>query len=362
MKTRLLSFFVVLLLSSGSLLAQVTGVSMVPENKQAIMEEFSGVRCVNCPAGHQVIDQIFASNPTGFYIVTFMPNNSSYTPPYSGDPDLQRAYPAAFYSTPYCGSSRFMPSAFINRREWSPGEKITSRNSWASSVTTIKGETSPLNVGIHGYYNETTKMLEITVEVYYTSTATDQHSLYVTLAESGIFTQQSGASGPYEQKHVFREAFTGQWGDPIATTVQGDLHTYTYTFDNSTANYDMTQCEVMAYVENKSNEEIITGWGKDVTDEPPVAVQPASDLEVNVFPNPFSNATALTYNLPATSDVNVSVTDLTGKQIMNVNLGEQGAGAHRFDLDASQAGLSAGIYILKLQAGEQVSAQRIAVQ
>ncbi|MEM6268451.1 MAG: Omp28-related outer membrane protein [Bacteroidota bacterium] len=334
----------------------------MPQNKEAIMEEFSGVRCVNCPAGHQVIDQIFATNPTGFHIVTFMPNNSSYTPPYAGDPDLQRSYPAAYYSTPYCGNSRFMPSAFINRREWSSGAKLSSRTLWANAVNTIINEPSPLNVGVYGYYNETTMMLEITVEVYYTSTVTDQHSLYVTLAESGIMTQQSGASGQYEQKHVFREAFTGQWGDAIATTVQGDLHTYTFTFDNSTTNYDMSQAEVMAYVENKTNEEIVSGFGNDVSSAPPVAVAPAQDLNVGVFPNPFSDATAIVYNLNNTSEVSLSLTDLTGKQVTNIDLGEQATGEHRFDLNVSEQGLASGIYIMQLRAGEQVATQRLAVQ
>lgn len=360
MMKKLLSLFA-LLFASGAMFAQVTGVSMTPENKIAIMEEFSGPRCVNCPAGHVVLGDILANNPGTFYVVTYMPNNSSYTPPYTGDPDLQRAYPAAFYATPYCGTSRFMPSAFVNRREWSPGEKISSRTIWANSVATMQGEASPLNVGVIGNYNDVTKILTVTVEVYYTADVTDQNAIYVSLAENGIFTQQSGASGPYEQKHVFRESFVSQWGDAIANTTSGSLNTFTYTFDNSTANYDMTQCEVMAFVENKTNEEIISGFGGDVTSGT-VAVNPANELGVKVFPNPFTNTAAVVFNMDETAPVSIQLTDVTGKMVADVNLGDQNAGDHRYDLDASQLGLAAGMYILKIRAGEQVTAKRIAVQ
>jgi flagellar hook assembly protein FlgD len=361
MMKKLLSLFALLLVSGGAMFAQVIGVSTTPENKIAIMEEFSGPRCVNCPAGHVVLADIVANNPGTFYVVTYMPNNSSYTPPYTGDPDLQRSYPAAFYSTPYCGTSRFMPSAFINRREWSPGEKITSRSAWASSTSTMQTEASPLNVGVLANYNDVTMELTITVEVYYTSNVTDQNALYVSLAENGIFTQQSGATGPYEQLHVFRESFSAQWGDAIANTTMGSMNTYTFTFDNSSTNYDMSKCDVLAFVENKTNEEIVSGMGGNVTTGA-VAVNPASELGVKVYPNPFTNTAAVVFNMNDAAPVSIQLTDVTGKMVADINMGDQNAGEHRYDLDATRLGLAAGMYILKIRAGEQVTAKRIAVQ
>ncbi|HHG85528.1 MAG TPA: Omp28-related outer membrane protein, partial [Bacteroidetes bacterium] len=350
-----------LLLGSGAAWAQVTGVSTSPENKNAIVEEFSGVRCVNCPAGHTTLEQMATTFGNDFYVVTFMPNNSSYTSPYSGDPDLRRTYPAAYYATPYCGSSRFMPSAFINRREWSANEKISSRSIWSASAATIIAESSPMNVGILANYNETTKMLTITVESYYTANVSDQNTLYVTLAESGIFTQQSGASGSYEQKHVFREAFTAQWGDAVANTTMSSLNSNTYTFDNSTANYDMSKCDVLAYIENKTNEEIYTGMGASVTTGA-VAIDEKGVFSVDVFPNPFSNATAVTYVLSNTEAVSYQIVDLRGQEIVAVDLGTQSAGDHRIDIEAAKVGLSAGIYFIRLQAGESAATKRLAVQ
>jgi hypothetical protein len=101
MKTKTI-LLTILILASTSLLAQ-NYVSTEPQNKNAILEEFTGVRCPNCPAGHQVMAGILDDNPGRAFCVAYHPYNSSYTEPYSGDPDFRRNYPNAFYSTPYCG-------------------------------------------------------------------------------------------------------------------------------------------------------------------------------------------------------------------------------------------------------------------
>lgn len=340
----------------------VTGVSTMPQNKVAIIEEFTGVRCPNCPPGHTILDNLITASPTTVFVVAYHPNNSSYTPPYSGDEDYQRSYPAAFYSTPFCGSSRFMPSAFINRREWSPNEKITSRTNWAPSANTIRTEMSPMNVGVLATYNEATMMLDVTVEVYYTANVTDQNSLYVTLAENGLVSsQQAGASGAYTHKHTFREALSAQWGDIITPTGMGDMVTRTFSFDNSTTQYDMSKCEVMAFVENKANEEIYTGYGANVA--MPVAVaDPSEGLNVQVFPNPVNERATLVFEMDDLSEVSYTISNLMGATIAQENLGVQGSGSHRIDLDTRAMGLSAGVYMIRVQAGERSNVQRIIVQ
>jgi hypothetical protein len=84
----------------------------------------------------------------------------------------------------------------------------------------------------------------------------------VTLAENDLVSQQSGASGPYTHKHTFREAFVGQWGDPIlADAVAGTFYTRTFTFDYSTTDYIMENCELLAFVIDNASEEVITGIG-----------------------------------------------------------------------------------------------------
>lgn len=240
-------------------------VSPEPADKNVILEEFTGVRCPNCPAGHTVAQSIITNNPGRAFAVAYHPYNSSYTEPYPGNPDFRRHFPDALYTTPYCGSSRFMPSAFINRRIWSDGERIQSRSNWVQYSNTIMSESSPVNVGLTSNYNSTTKELNITVEVYYTAHVSDIHSINVILTESGLVAQQAGGSTNYIHKHIFREVFTAQWGDTITEpTTLGSYFTREYIFDNTTTAYDMSNCEIMAFIVNLNNDEDISGVGAEV--------------------------------------------------------------------------------------------------
>lgn len=284
-KFTVLPIMMILLLIAGNAILAQNYVSTEPQNKNAILEEFTGVRCPNCPAGHQVIASILQNNPGRAFCVAYHPSNSSYTQPYGSDPDFRRTYPNAFYSTPYCGSSRFMPSSFIQRREWN-GEKIQSRTVWTQYANTIMAESSPLNVGMASTYNPTTKMLDVTVEIYFTETVQQEVRLYVTLAENDLIAQQSGGSASYVHKHVFREAFVAQWGDQLrGSTAQGSLVVMNYSFDNSNTGYIMDNCELLAFVVNYNSEEVISGVGVDVgehTTIPPTADFSAADTTVGL--------------------------------------------------------------------------------
>lgn len=276
---RLLQFlfaFSILILVGMSVHSQ-NYVSTEPLNKNAILEEFTGVRCPNCPAGHQVAANILAANPGRAFVMGCHPGNSSYTQPYGSDPDFRRTYLNAFYTTPYCGTSRFMPSAFISRRVWGNGERIQSRTVWANYCDVIMAESSPLNVGLSSTYNDATNTLDVTVEVYYTADVTQDTYIYCELAENDLIAQQSGGSASYVHKHVFRESFVDQWGDLIpGPTTQGTLVVFNYSFDNTTAQYVMDNCELLAFVVDGDNDEIISGNGAAVGES--TATAPSADF------------------------------------------------------------------------------------
>ncbi|MFH1937536.1 MAG: Omp28-related outer membrane protein, partial [Bacteroidota bacterium] len=206
--------------------------------------------------------QILANNPGRAFCVAYHPYNSSYTTPYPGDPDFRRHFPDSLYMIPYCGTSRFMPSAFIQRRVWTPPERLMSRSVWTSHANTIMGEPSPMNVGMATAYDPATQILTVVVDIYYTEDFTGDHNLMVTLAENNLVSHQSGGTYPYVHKHTFREAFVGQWGDPIVTdATAGTFYTRIFTYDYFGTDYVMENCELMAYVIDNASTEVITGIG-----------------------------------------------------------------------------------------------------
>jgi len=88
--------------------------------------------------------------------------------------------------------------------------------------------------------------------------------------------------------------------------------------------------------------------------------QEANAFGLNVYPNPASSNVNVAFNLNNESDVNVTVTDLTGKVIAVNNLGTQAAGAHKVNLD-TQA-FAKGVYVVKFSANNVVSTQRLVIR
>jgi hypothetical protein len=76
-------------------------------------------------------------------------------------------------------------------------------------------------------------------------------------------------------------------------------------------------------------------------------------------PNPFNPATVASFELRVPSYVNLKVYDTSGRLVTTLVEGWREAGAHEVTFDGSK--LASGIYLAKLQAGEQTSIQKLAL-
>ena len=68
------------------------------------------------------------------------------------------------------------------------------------------------------------------------------------------------------------------------------------------------------------------------------------------YPNPFNNSTLLIYNLPKRAQVNISVHNILGQEIVVLFSGHREAGKHEIHWDASP--YPSGTYFIRYQAGD----------
>lgn len=87
---------------------------------------------------------------------------------------------------------------------------------------------------------------------------------------------------------------------------------------------------------------------------PPDAPVPAPELRVS--PNPSRGAARVGVTLPEAADVSVDVFDVLGRRVSLLVPGRLPAGVHTFTLDAR---LAAGVYVVRLRAGEAIVTRRI---
>lgn len=91
-------------------------------------------------------------------------------------------------------------------------------------------------------------------------------------------------------------------------------------------------------------------------DRPP-GTAPASLALEPAFPNPFTRATTLRYDLPEAADVRLTVYDALGREVSVLVDQQQAAGRYAATLDGTS--LSTGVYLYHLDAGEHQAAGRV---
>ena len=237
-----------------------TIVTTQPLNKNAVLEEYTGIHCQYCPEGHVIAASILAANPGRAAVVSI--HQGSYANPGAGEPDYRTPFGDALAGQ--TGLTGY-PSGTVNRHVFTGTTTALNRGDWTADCNVIMQQPSPVNLGIVTSYVAATRELTVHVELYYTAaSATTSNFINVALIQNHVFGPQTGggAGNNYEHMEMLRYLLTGQWGDEVTTTTQGSLveRTYVYTIP---AGYNsvpcvVENCEVVVYVA-QSHQEIITG-------------------------------------------------------------------------------------------------------
>ena len=74
------------------------------------------------------------------------------------------------------------------------------------------------------------------------------------------------------------------------------------------------------------------------------------------YPNPFNPVTKIRFLIPAPSEVYLYIYNLSGQQVAFIDAGDKKPGWHEVTFNA--AGLSSGVYIYRLHAGEYVDSKK----
>jgi len=296
-----------------------TFVSTTPENKNVILEEFTGIYCTYCPDGHLIAQGLHDANPNDVFLINI--HTGGYSNPNGpNDPDFNCPYGSTIANNANIAG---YPAGTINRATFTgitpqnPGGTAMSRTDWATASTDILSQPSYVNVGVQASYDMVTGILTVNTETYYTSTTTNINNLHVAVVQNNVAGPQTGASsfnpgaiisGPwsptYNHQHMFRHLMNGANGLEFNTTTAGTFIPNTHTWQmpinlsggQSTNGYfpdlDPTNLDVVAYIAEGPGE-IITGFQANV---------------IPIFPNAYdANVIAST----ASDVICVSETDIS---------------------------------------------------
>jgi len=314
--------------------------SILPRN--AVLEMFNGINCAYCPDGDMRAEQLVNAFPgrvdliiihTGVLADTLFP----------GQPDYRTPFGAAIDSL--AGGTSY-PSGTMNRVVWPgtysqppyfpqnpPNNLVIRRPGWwdnaypttgTGAAIILTGGNTPVNIGAETIWNDVTRELIVNVELYYTATETQNNKLNVAFLENGIVGIQStpiGYDSSYVHNHMLRHFITGQWGDTIATTLQGTLVSRTYSYFVPVSN-NIDSSDITVFVTQNDNKTTHTSVTINAKNGTTVGLAELNSLpSVYLFPNPARSEITIS-GLHADISA-IKILDLLGKEVKNINPGAE---------------------------------------
>ena len=248
-------------------------VSTTPENKNTVLEEFTGIHCGYCPDGHKRAQELKDANPDDIVLINI--HVGGYAVPSTGEPDFRTPYGTAIDDQADVSG---YPAGTINRTDYTSqgwdqaGGTAMSRGNWGSASALILAEASYVNVAAQASIDLSTRVLTVDVEAYYTANGAASNNVNVALLQNNIPGPQSGGStwnpsqilpnGDYNHGHMLRHLLSGQWGDINTSTTSGSLYTNTFTYtipgDLNGVVYDLFNLEVVVFIA-EGQQVVVTG-------------------------------------------------------------------------------------------------------
>lgn len=175
-------------------------------DRKVLVEEFTGVRCVNCPAGASELE-----NLKGIYgerLVVVSVHAGDFAPPFS-DSRFDFRTPEGDGLEKRLGAPLGYPTAVINRKQFSGQTGLqVGRSTWAGLIAAETKAASAVSFSFEKTYNPTTRQFQITVKaIENTPNALKNAAFSAMLAEDNIVDTQetpSGKKSDYKHRHVFR--------------------------------------------------------------------------------------------------------------------------------------------------------------
>jgi hypothetical protein len=228
----------------------IPDLTSVSSNKKVIIEEFTGVGCVNCPAGTAEIESLLAQFPNNLIAVSI--HTGTFARPYTNSLYDFRTEDGDKITNDFFGEAPFSyPSAIIDRKKLGQGTHYVGQTSWAGLIVSEFAEGAPVSLAMRKNFDNETNNLEIEVDILPLEDLPSDCRLSLLITENGIADYQLlpspvGWQSDYLHKHVLRDIITNFDGDPINQPLTSGItitKTYDYQLDES---WDPATCDVIA--------------------------------------------------------------------------------------------------------------------
>jgi len=231
------------------------------ENQQRniLIEEFTGVQCVNYPDGSKAIEELIAQYGADRLAVISL-HAGSFSDPYPESRfDLRTDVGNALLD--FLGSPLGYPSAIINRKNFGSGSRLhLGRSSWAGAIATELEETPEVKIGLESNFDNTSREASVNISLLFETTQTEVVRLSVFVIEDKVVDYQetpSGVQADYVHNHVLRQSLTGFTGDIIQEETSEGIFFCKQLKTTIPETWKIEDCKFVVFVHRAGGQRII---------------------------------------------------------------------------------------------------------
>ncbi len=224
--------------------------------KKVLLEDFTGQRCVNCPAAHDLAHELQNAYGVDTLIIVAIHAGFFATPvnaPFDYDFTTLagNSYETTFEVQSY-------PSGMVDRVK-TGDSYLLDKDAWSTKVA-AQFEEAP-SVGIEITAQTANNKISGTINLSFIQDIPAQSYLQIWITEDSIVKPQvipGGQDPEYVHMHVLRGAVNGDWGQALAATYQAD-NTDEITFSNFEigADWNMNNLSVVAFVYDEATKKVL---------------------------------------------------------------------------------------------------------
>jgi hypothetical protein len=217
--------------------------------RKVLIEEFTGVRCVNCPDGSAEIENIRSRYPDRVVAVSI--HAGFFANPYPENRFDFRTDAGTQLQT-YLEEPQGYPSAVVNRKKFAGQTGLqVGQSSWASLIEGELRQNPLLKLFFIKNYNANTRNLDLKIRINpEQNIATNDLRLTVLITENNVADAQLTSSGKkldYKHKHILRKIITNYDGNLLENLSAGNLVEKAFNL-TLPATWQSNQCTIIAFV------------------------------------------------------------------------------------------------------------------
>lgn len=235
------------------------GKGVSDHSQRAIIEKYTGVRCVNCPNADVTITAATAQYGDKL-IALAIHDSSNFTRPIGDTPRLSSEDGntwSNFFGVLAAGE---YPTALINRTlNGSAWDLFTPTSGINSHVDNIINQTPQVAIQTDAANNDGTVSINVNLE--FLQTVSEPLTLTLLIMEDGIIATQKYPDHEdenYVHNHVLRDVITDVWGADIdCTGASGEKRVALFNYTPASSEWNLANCHIVAMVSKKDSREIL---------------------------------------------------------------------------------------------------------